>query len=65
MSIDIVSMIIGGIIWEILKPYIFCKLIPQIKRSRVKANQNIEAEEKPDKHDRYRGTTMGFTSTLK
>lgn len=60
MYINITSFIIGGIIWEILKPHICCRLIPEIKRSMGKLNKDGGVKEDLKKPERYKGSVIGF-----
>lgn len=64
MTIDIFSMIIGGILWELLSAYIYCVIKPKINKWRNDQKQNKD-ENKAKKSERYKDTTIGFTDETK
>lgn len=60
MYIDIISMIIGGILWELLSTYIYFVIQPKIRKWKADQKQGKD-EAKTQKSERYKDTSMGFT----
>ena len=59
--IDIVSLIIGCILWEVLKSYVSCRLIPEVKITMDKINNKEKVEAEPDKQHECKGGIKGTT----
>jgi hypothetical protein len=64
MTIDVISMVIGGILWELLSAYIYCVIKPKIRKLKNDQQKSKDGDT-PHDHEAYQGTTMGFTDTTK
>ena len=64
MTIDIVSIIIGCVLWELLSAYIYFVIKPKINKWRKDQKQN-KFESKCQKSEEYKDTTIGFTDATK
>ena len=65
MTIDIFSMIIGGILWELLSSYIYFEIKPKIRKWKVDRECDKDDSKEQKKSEQYKDTTMGFTDTTK
>lgn len=65
MTIDIISLIIGMVLWELFGAYWCFVMKPWIKKTKAKLqNNNCERVTQP-KNENYKGTAMGFNGQLK
>lgn len=60
MTIDVVSLLIGMMIWELVSKYINRCIVPLFKQ--VGANKKINNESNPHITKKYNGTNVGFTA---
>lgn len=67
MYIDIISVIIGMVLWELISAYIHRCIIPHVNER--KRRREMETDEKAERVKRtkpasnYKGTHMGFVQT--
>ena len=65
MNLDILSMILGGVLWEVGAAYIHFVAAPALKRWKVKCKEKNFATAKQVAEMDYKGTAMGFNCKLK
>ena len=65
MQLDIFSMILGGVIWEVGAAYMHFVAKPAFKRWRVKYEEKGVASQNQGKEIDYKGTAMEFNCKLK
>lgn len=63
MKIDILSVIIGGIVWELLSAYYHFVAKPAIMRMKQKNRNKTDGPKQQPNH--YNGTSIGFNCQLK
>jgi hypothetical protein len=66
MNIDILSLIIGGVLWELISAYGHFVLGPKIRKWKMKRKGGVDADGKPPKKNtaNYADTNIGFNSKL-
>ena len=64
MTIDVKSLIIGGVLWELISAYIYFVIKPRIRKFKEDQKQSKD-DAKNHKQERYKETNMGFTEESK
>lgn len=61
MYIDIFSLIIGAVLWELLSTYIWQFIMPAIKkRKTIKTSEKVDRVKATKSASNYKGTCIGF-----
>lgn len=65
MNIDIFSLIIGMVLWELISAYIYFIVRPALKRFKAEREQkDLEAKSERKLSGGYKATTIGFLKDL-
>ena len=65
MKLDILSMILGGVLWEVGAAYIHFVAKPALKRWKMRCERKKLMDSEQVVEVDYKGTAMGFNCKLK
>ena len=65
MQLDLLSIIVGGVLWELIAAYIHFVAKPKIMKAKEKRKGLLMEGPKQMKEDGYNETAIGFNCKLK